>query len=271
MAAGAILARARALCLDVVGLDDCVEWVGAGKMMRAWDPLLIDCAVAAGGTAGLGTEKQFGWDHPACIRASIGRNEICNGESFLPAGDPDHHGADRKNQDAQRQRPRQLGIAALREFALRNTVDDVEEPYGSEGESGHEMNGMHPIGNEDSPDSFAHQPQAAEAQRRPAYSGPQPSTPPAGGRVAIGLAPVLGENHRERDDGCKADDDVEQQDPLRNHAIAHQPGNQSAECEKNKDGRTSPRAWEACRVVIHICPFVLAVQTGTPPLFCLAS
>src|ERR1039458_111847 len=176
-------------------------------MMRAWEPLLIECPVAPGNAAGLGTEKQPGGDHPAGIGASIGGNEICDGESSLPAGESDRRRTDRKNQDAQHQRPRQLGIAALRKLALRKTVDDVEDPYGSKSDSGHEMYGMHTIGNENSQDSFTNQPQTAEAECRPAYPGPQSGAPPAGGRVAISLAPVFDKNHREWGDGRKADDD----------------------------------------------------------------
>ncbi len=267
MAASAILTRAHTLRFNVVGLDDCVERIGSGKMVRAGGPLLIDCAVTPGRAAGLGTDKHLGGNYPAGIRASIGGNKICDGESSLPACDPDRGCADRKNQDAQRQWPRQLRIAALRKFTSRNTIDDVKETKDSECESGHQMNGMDPIGNEDSPHSLAHQPQAAESQRRPAYSGPQSGAPPAGGLVAIGRAPVLDENHRERDDGCKADDDVEQQDPLRDHAIACQPWNQSAEREKNKNGRTSPQSCDPCRVIIHIVLSCRLCKTGSRHYF----
>src|ERR1700674_2683460 len=101
------------------------------------------------------------------------------------------------------------------------------------------MKVVHSIWNEDPPDRFTDEPQTADAQNHPPESGPRPGAQPRRGNIAFGLPEVFQKDGSQWN-GCQyTDDDVQQEDPLRDHAITNQEGKKPTEGYKKKNSGSS--------------------------------
>src|SRR5579859_5853718 len=126
VAAGAITARSEPAGLDVVGFYRRIEGVRAGKMMRAWKPLFVDRGVATGGAAGFRVDEELRWNHPAGIRAGVGRAEISGRECPLMAADPNDDCTDGKHHGPEDKGLQKLDVATLWKFASDSAAYDME-------------------------------------------------------------------------------------------------------------------------------------------------